>query len=117
LGLDESNLDKGCILTPLVIQDFVWIGARAIIMPGVKEIGRYAMISADSFVNTKIPPYAIVMGNPAKIIGFMKTPEEILEYEKKRFEEKDRIPAEIIYGNYDKYFRSRWKEIKQWSKI
>lgn len=117
LGLDKSNLDKGCIVTPLVIQDFVWIGTRAIIMPGVKEIGRFAMISADSFVNTKIPPYAIVMGNPAKVIGFMKTPEEILEYEKNRFDEKDRIPAEIIYGNYDKYFRSRWKELKQWSKL
>ena len=117
LGLDKSNLDKGCILTPLTLHDNVWVGARAIIMPGVKEIGRGAMISADSFVNSKIPPYAIVMGNPAKVIGFKKSPEEILEYEKEHYEEEDRIPTEIIYGNYDKYFRSRWKEIKQWSKL
>lgn len=117
LGLDKSNLDKGCILTPLVIQDYVWIGAHAIIMPGVKEIGRGAMISAGSFVNSKIPPYAIVMGNPAKIIGFKKSPEELLEYEKDHYDENDRIPADIILGNYDKFFRSRWKEIKQWSKI
>lgn len=36
-GKDE---DKGCILTPLVIHDRVWIGTKAMIMPGVKEIGR-----------------------------------------------------------------------------
>ena len=116
-GFDKSNLEKGCIITPVSIQDNVWIGARAIIMPGVKEIGRGAVISADSFVNSKIPPYAIVMGNPAKIIGFKKSPEEILEYEKEHYDEKDRIPADIIIGNYDKYFRSRWKDIKQWIKL
>lgn len=117
IGMDKSDLDKGCILTPLTIHDNVWIGARAIIMPGVKEIGRGAIISADSFVNSKIPPYAIVMGNPAKIVGFKKGPEEIIEYEKTHYEEKDRISPDIIYSNYDKYFRKRWKEIKQWCKL
>lgn len=116
-GMDNSDLDKGCILTPLTLHDNVWIGARAIIMPGVKEIGRGAIISADSFVNSRIPPYAIVMGNPAKIVGFKRSPGEILEYEKEHYEEKDRIPANDIHTNYDKYFRSRWKEIKQWSKL
>ena len=116
-GMDKSDLDKGCILTPLTIQDNVWIGVRAIIMPGVNEIGRGAIISADSYVNAKIPPYAIVMGNPAKIVGFKKTPEEILEYEKKRYEEKERLPLDLLEKNYEKYFLSRWKEIKQWSKL
>ena len=116
-GMEKTNMDKGCVLTPLVIHDHVWIGTRAIIMPGVKEIGRGAIISADSFINSKIPPYAIVMGNPAKIVGFKQSPEEILEYEIKHYEEKDRIPADIIYANYDKYFRRRWKEIKQWTRL
>lgn len=116
-GMDKTDLEKGCILTPITIHDNVWIGARAMIMPGVSEIGRGAVISADAYVNSKIPPYAIVMGNPAKIVGFKKSPEEILEYEKENYDEKDCIPADIIYGNYDKYFRGRWKEIKQWIKL
>lgn len=117
IGFDKSNYEKSCIITPLTLQDNVWIGARAVIMPGVREIGRGAIISAGSFVNSKIPPYAIVMGNPAKIVGFKKSPEEILEYERGQYEEKNSISEEIIYGNYDKYFRKRWKEIKQWSRL
>lgn len=116
-GMEKTDLEKGCILTPLTIHDNVWIGARAIIMPGVREIGRGAIISADSYVNSKIPPYAIVMGNPAKIIGFRMSIDEIVEYEKSHYEEKDCIPPEVLSKNYEKYFRSRWKDIKQWSRL
>ena len=117
IDLGDKGLDKGCIPTPLKINDNVWIGARAIIMPGVKEIGRGAIISADSYVNSKIPPYAIVLGNPAKIVGFRMPLEEIIEYEKSHYEEKDRISSEILSKNYEKYFQSRWKDIKQWRRL
>ena len=70
INFTGKDIDKGCLLTPLVIQDRVWIGARAMILPGVGEIGRGAMISADTVIHQAIPPYAIVMGNPGKIIGF-----------------------------------------------
>jgi maltose O-acetyltransferase len=113
-GKDE---DKGCILTPLVIHDRVWIGTKAMIMPGVKEIGRGAMISSLAYVHTKIPPYAIVMGNPAKIVGFRLTPEEIIEFEKNNYSEENRLPEEVINNNYKKYFQSRWKELKEFSRV
>jgi maltose O-acetyltransferase len=116
-GLEEKGLDKGCIKTPLVIHDRVWIGTRAIIMPGVREIGRGAIISADSYVHTKVPPYSIVLGNPAKVVGFRMPLDDILEYEKANYEEKERIPVDVLSNNYDKYYRSRWKEVKQWCKI
>jgi acetyltransferase-like isoleucine patch superfamily enzyme len=111
--------DKGgkAVPTRLEIGEYAQILSRAYIADTCNSIGRHAIIGAGTYVRNKIPPYAIVMGNPAKIIGFKKTPEEILEYEKTRYEEKDRIPAEIIYRNYEKYFRSRWKEIKQWCKM
>ncbi len=109
--------DKGCILTPLVIHDRVWIGTKAMIMPGVKEIGRGAMISSLAYVHTKIPPYAIVMGNPAKIVGFRLTPEEIIEFEKNNYSEENRLPEEVINNNYKKYFQSRWKELKEFSRV
>ena len=115
-SLENKGIDKGCILTPLVIHDRVWIGTRCTIMPGVKEIGRGALISADTCINKKVPPYAIVMGNPAKIVGFRMSLEEIIEYEKSHYEEKNRIPSDILSKNYEKYFQSRWKEIKEWNK-
>jgi maltose O-acetyltransferase len=56
---------------PVVIDDYVFIGPRAIILPGVK-IGRGAVIGAGAVVTKDIPPYAIVGGVPAKIIGERK---------------------------------------------
>ena len=112
-GSDES---KGCISTPLVIQDRVWIGTRAVIMPGVKEIGRGAMISSGAFVRNRVPPYAIVMGNPAKIVGFRFLPKEIVAFEREYYQEAERIPLEVLERNYDKYYKNRIKDLKEFTK-
>lgn len=48
----------------------VWIGARSIILPGCKRIGHGAIIGAGSVVTKDVPDYAIVGGNPAKIIKY-----------------------------------------------
>lgn len=53
----------------VVIGNDVWIGTRAIILPGVK-IGNGAIVGAGSIVTKDIPDYAIVGGNPARIIRF-----------------------------------------------
>jgi acetyltransferase-like isoleucine patch superfamily enzyme len=53
---------------PLVIEDNVWIGTRATILPGVKRIGVNAIIGAGSIVTKEVPDNAVVAGNPAKII-------------------------------------------------
>lgn len=58
--------------TPLEIMDDVWIGARAIILPGCKRIGAHSIIGAGSVVTHDVPDYAIVGGNPAKIIRMRK---------------------------------------------
>ena len=82
-------------------------------MPGVEEIGRGASIAAGAVVKRQVPPYAIVMGNPAKVVGFRMTPEQIVEFEKEHYEEKDRLSLELLEANYQKYFLSRIKEIQQ----
>lgn len=58
--------------TPLEIGGDVWIGARAIILPGCKRIGAHSIIGAGSVVTHDVPDYAIVAGNPAKVIKMRK---------------------------------------------
>lgn len=59
--------------TELIIDSDVWIGARVIILPGCKQIGKGVIIGAGSVVTKDIPDYAIVGGNPAKIIRYRNT--------------------------------------------
>ncbi len=51
----------------LVIEDDVWIGANVIFLPGI-VVGKGAIIGAGSVVTRNVPEYAIVAGNPARII-------------------------------------------------
>lgn len=53
---------------PLVVGDDAWIGANALILPGCGRIGRGAVVGAGSVVTRDVPDFAIVAGNPARII-------------------------------------------------
>ena len=53
----------------IIIENDVWIGAKSTIMSGVK-IGNGAVVGACSVVTKDVPPYAIVAGNPAKIVKY-----------------------------------------------
>ena len=52
---------------PVIIEDNVWIGEKASIMPGV-HIGKGAVIAANSVVTHDVPAYSMVAGVPARII-------------------------------------------------
>jgi maltose O-acetyltransferase len=56
---------------PIEIGDYVFIGPRAIILPGVK-IGKGAVVAAGAVVTKDVPDFAIVGGVPAKVIGERK---------------------------------------------
>jgi acetyltransferase-like isoleucine patch superfamily enzyme len=63
---------KGSILTsPVLIKDYVWIGFNSIILKGV-TIGEGAIVAAGSVITKDVPDYAVVGGNPAKIIKTLK---------------------------------------------
>ncbi len=57
-----------------IIGNDVWIGVDSIIRRGVK-VGNGAVIGANSFVNKDVPDFAIVVGNPAKIIRYRFEPD------------------------------------------
>lgn len=64
----------------VIIEDDVWIGGRATVLRGVR-VGRGAIIGAGSVVSKSVPPYAIVAGNPAKILRFRWDAVRIFEHE------------------------------------
>ena len=61
--------DGACINpdAPVVLEDNVWLGSRALILKGVK-VGEGAIVAAGAVVTKDVPPHSIAAGNPAKII-------------------------------------------------
>lgn len=64
-----KNIDLGG--KPVVIEDDVWIACNSIILRGVK-IARGAVIGAGSVVTKDVPAYAVVAGNPAKVVKYIE---------------------------------------------
>ena len=69
-SINDDNFAAVC--APVVIEDYVFIGPRAIILPGVK-IGRGAVVGAGAVVTKDIESFKIVGGVPAKEIGERKS--------------------------------------------
>ena len=59
--------EQGVSTKPVVIGDDVWIGANAVILPGV-TIGKHAVVAAGAVVTTDVPENTVVGGVPAKVI-------------------------------------------------
>ncbi|MBB1149740.1 acyltransferase [Myroides sp. NP-2] len=61
---DSNNIKK-----EIIIEDFVWMGSRVIVLGGV-TIGEGAIVQAGAMVHKDVPKYSIVGGNPAKVIKY-----------------------------------------------
>lgn len=66
IGEDGVPREKHAAL-PISIEDLVWIGADALILPGVK-LGAGAVVAAGSVVTKSVKPYSLVGGVPARVI-------------------------------------------------
>ena len=60
---------QGLTSEKIIIEDDVWIGSKAIILPGVK-VARGSIVAAAAVVTKDVPPFAIVAGNPARLIKY-----------------------------------------------
>lgn len=99
----------------VIVEEDVWLAANVTLLAGV-TIGRGATIGAGAVVRNSVPPYAIVMGNPAKVVGFNFTPEEIVEHEKKLYKPEERIPLGKLQKNYERYFLNKVEKIADYIK-
>jgi len=96
-----------------IIEDDVWIGHNAIILPNVRSIGRGAVIAAGAIVTKNVVAYSVVAGNPAKIIKMRFDVNMINQIEASRWWDwdKDKLAQQIaqspdlIYSP-ETYFRN-----------
>jgi acetyltransferase-like isoleucine patch superfamily enzyme len=65
---DSNDPDFSAVPKPIRIEKLAWLGARAMILPGV-HIGEGAVVGAGAVVTRSVDPYTIVAGNPARKIG------------------------------------------------
>lgn len=67
-GHDFNSKTFEAVFLPIIIEDNAWIGCGAIVLQGV-TIGKGAVVAAGAVVTKNVPPYAVVGGVPAKVIG------------------------------------------------
>ena len=59
--------EQGVSTSAVVIEDDIWIGANAVVLPGV-TIGHHSVVAAGAVVTKDVPPHSLVAGIPAKVI-------------------------------------------------
>lgn len=73
---DTPWILQGHELLPVAIEDDVWLGANCFVMPGI-TIGRGSILSAGTVLMKSVPEFAIVAGNPGRIVGWRKQPPQL----------------------------------------
>lgn len=100
----------------LVIEDDVWIGHNAMILPGCKHVGRGAIIGAGAIVTKDVPAYAIVAGNPARKLKDRFTPDLIAALEDSRWWELDVADLkQLLAQKPDLLFHPTAQMVRDWS--
>jgi acetyltransferase-like isoleucine patch superfamily enzyme len=79
---DVADVDWTMFSKPITIGDYAWIGAGAIILPGV-TIGQGGVVGAGAVVSKDVPDCAVAVGNPARILPDRRSRE--LRYDPVRF--------------------------------
>lgn len=87
----------------ITIGEDVWVGANATIL-SEGNLGRGCIVGACSTVTKPVPPYALVVGSPARIVGVKFSIDQILEHEKVLYPEKERFSREYLEELFANYY-------------
>lgn len=85
------------------IGEDVWVGTNATILSD-GDLGRGCIVGACSTVTKPVPPYALVVGSPAKIVGVKFSIDQIIEHEKALYPEKERFSRKYLEELFAKYY-------------
>ncbi|MEY8611541.1 DapH/DapD/GlmU-related protein [Parabacteroides segnis] len=99
LRINESEKD-------VIVEEDVWLGANVTLLSGV-TVGRGAVVGACCVISKDVPPYAVVVGNPFRIIASKFTIEEILDHEQILYSEKERFSKEYLEDLFNTYFQNK----------
>lgn len=92
--------------TDIIVEEAVWIGVNCTLLAGA-HIGRGSIIGACSLVNKEIPPYAVAVGSPAKVIASVFTIDQIIEHEKHLYSENERFSREYLVELFNQYYEGK----------
>lgn len=92
--------------TDVIVEEDAWLGTNVTLIAGA-YIGRGAVVGAGSIVNKDIPPYAIVVGVPAKIVGVKFSIEQILKHEQILYPENKRFSKKYLESLFNTYFEGK----------
>ncbi len=68
LGAEEADGRRRHHEAPIVLEDGCWIGAGAVLLPGV-SVGRNSVVGAGAVVTKPVPPDSVAIGVPARVVG------------------------------------------------
>ena len=89
--------------TDIIVEEAVWIGVNCTLLAGA-HIGRGAIIGACSMVNREIPPYAVAVGSPAKVVASVFSIDQIIEHEVQIYPENERFSRSYLEELFAQYY-------------
>lgn len=78
---------------PVVVEDNCWVGFGSVILPGVR-VGRGAVVGSKTVISQDVPPYAVIVGDPPRIIKYLN-PDDTEEAKAKALNEYMVTPAKM----------------------
>ena len=102
LGPSHIN-DKS---SDIIIEEECWIGVGARLLPGT-HLGRGCIVGGGAIVNKRIPPYAVVVGSPAKIVAVKFSIDQIIEHEEALYCKSERLTREYLEGLFKEYYEDK----------
>lgn len=90
----------------VVIKEDVWVGTRVTILAGV-TLGRGCIVAANAVVTKNVPPYALVAGMPAKIIGVTFSLSDIERHEEALYTPDERLSHDELVSLFEHYYSDK----------
>lgn len=109
VGICQRILDRYHINdneSDVVIDEDCWIAARVTILAGT-HLQRGTVVGANSLLNKEYPPYAVLVGTPARIVASKFSIDQIIEHEKKLYPENERFSLAELKVIFNQYYKDK----------